>query len=316
MKTPTVIYHWWAGLGEEPAYSNLAHPILLSIATLRAVNPTIPIKILDCSEHNQNWLHLQEKLNFDVVKSDFFLKKHYSDAAGYQLLSRMFDIRRGGHSQDPVIYCDSDVFWLRDPLPLSCDINKFCFDGYNSGFFYYDYESPIVQEMFEVFEAYTIASLRDKDFCNMIRSKATYSPWYYIWDEIILTYMNSTGLSKLFEIIPPEEHGLMRDFHKIDHSRMKMLHCNGMNIKNPLAKRECEKNYSRGLACLMFKELHDNLIKSLDEDDIDLIFTKTEIKDCLSNQTSLFDMNRIDSAKSPDGHYNFCTARPESAWFM
>ena len=65
--------------------------------------------------------------------------------------------------------------------------------------------------MFEVFDAYTITALRDKQFCQMIKDKTNYDAWPYIWDETILRYMNETGMSHLFEIVPPEEHGVIRE---------------------------------------------------------------------------------------------------------
>lgn len=318
MRDPIVIYHWWADKDEQPAYSNLSHPLLLSIATLRAVNQTIPIKVLNCSNYSpekSDWLHFQDKLNFQVWGCEFFLEK-YSDVVGYKLLSRLFDLRQMRHSQWPVIYCDSDVFWLRDPLPLACDINKFCFDGFNSGFFYYDYDSPTVKEMFEVFDAYTITALRDKQFCQMIKDKTNYDAWPYIWDETILRYMNETGMSHLFEIVPPEEHGVIRESASFNRDKLKMLHCNGLMIKNQTAKRLSEKEHSRGLACLLFKEFYENVCKVLDENDLRMIFTENEMQNALSQQMSLFDTAEIEQMKRADSNYEFVVRSAQSQWLI
>ena len=93
-----VIYHWW---NDEELnlnlnhYSNLSHPILLSIATLRSVNPNIPIKVLDYSKKfNDCWAHFKEKLNFSVVHKNEFYLNDFQNILGYQLLSRLFDVNR------------------------------------------------------------------------------------------------------------------------------------------------------------------------------------------------------------------------------
>lgn len=319
MKNPVVTYHWWQNAEEQPAYSNLSHPVLLSIATLRAVNPTIEIQILNCSKcHDQStgsdWKHFQKKLDFKICGSEFFLEETHKHVLGYKLLSRIFDIRN--HSKSPILYCDSDVFWLRDPLPLSCDINKFCFDGCNSGFFYYNYDSPIVKQMLNAFDAYTITALYDKKFCETIKEKTNYDAWPYIWDETILRYMYETELCDMFEIVPLEEHGVLRSISSANKEQLKMLHCNGLMIKNPKAKRQSELNHSRGLACLLFKEFYDNICKVLDESELKMIFTDREIEDCLSQQVSLFDIEKMQKMKRADGNYEFIVRSAQSQWLI
>lgn len=318
MKETIVVYHWWGDEKEQPIYSNMSHPIILSISSLRAVNPTIKIIVLNCSKYNpsQNELeHFKEKLNFDILPINFTLEEHYSKVKGYQLLSRLFDIRKIDATNQIVIYCDSDVFWLKDPLPLECDPQKFCFDGFNSGFFYYDYDSPLVKEMFSVFDAYSITALRDKSFCKMIKEKTNYDAWPYIWDETVLRYMNENGMDHLFNVISINEHGAIRNINLFDKNKMKMLHCNGLMIKNPTAKRLSEKSHSRGLACLIFKEFYENICKSLDTKDINMIFTKNEIMNCLSQQISLFDCESINQKKCNDGTYEI-TINTSNQWFI
>lgn len=315
MKNLTVTYHWWQSAEERPAYSNLSHPVLLSIATLRAVNPSIKIQILNCSNEktlNSDWAHFQEKFDFHIIDSELSLEE-YKHISGYKLLSRIFDVRK--HSNSQVLYCDSDVFWLRDPLPLTCDINKFCFDGYNSGFFYYDNDSPTVNQMLNLFESYTITALNDKRFCQMIKEKTNYDAWPYIWDETILRYMNETGLHDMFEIVPLEEHGVIRSIGSIK-NELKMLHCNGLMIKNPKAKRLSERDHSRGLACLLFKEFYDNIRKVLTDSELKMIFTESEIENCLSQQISLFDLQMIEEMKRANGNYEFIVRSAQSQWLI
>ena len=298
LTNPIVVYQWWGEKNEQPAYSNLAHPVILSIATLRAVNPTIPITIMNCSKYSKDdhdWSCFKEKLNFNVIQVDAYLEKNYSNVAGYKLLSRLFDIKR--HFNQPVIYCDSDVFWFKDPMPLSGDSNKFCFDGYNSGFFYYDPSSPIVEQMFELFESYTITCLRDEKFCNTVKEKISFdnNSWQYIWDEKILHYIK-WQYPELFSVTPQDEHGLFRYLKETINP--KMLHCNGLIVSNPIAKRRQEKFYCRGLLCLLFTEFYNNMCKVLDQKEIEMIFTYSEYDHYVPQQFSLLEnIDRIEATK-------------------
>ena len=285
---PTIVYHWWDDDGMLPIHSNLCHPIFLSIATIRANNPDVPITILDFSSSpDEEWNYTKDKFNVKIKKSDFFLRKRFSHITGYELLSRLFDVKR--LIDGPIIYCDSDVFWIKNPLPLERDQNKFCFDGFNSGFYYYDPNSDIVEEMFETFESFTIAAMRDEKFCQQIKDLIKFDSWPYIWDETILTYMCAKNIN-WFNIVPPEEHCVIRKMSTMNETQrrnIKMFHCNGLTIQNPKAKREWKQKYSRGLACLVFEEIYKNLIKVLTEEDLAKIFTKQEMSVCLKNQMSL-----------------------------
>jgi hypothetical protein len=107
--SPTVYYHNFAGEEEYPAYSNLRVPTLLSIATLRAVNPDIPIVVLDGSKNTilDRWGNYRESLDFQVWGTDFHLQKNWSHIKGWKHLSRLFDLNRHARRGD-IIYCD----WL------------------------------------------------------------------------------------------------------------------------------------------------------------------------------------------------------------
>ena len=299
----TVFYHWWAG-DEQPNYSNLSHPILLSIATLRAVNKTIPIKVLDFSNtHYDSWMSFKEKLNFEIIPQTQFFLHEYSAFKGWNLLSRIFDVRR--NCDGLTIYCDSDVFWLKDPLPLECDTSKFCFDGFNSGFFYFDNNSPIVRSLLDEFESLVFKCLKDEEFCNSIKKATNYNDWPYIWDETIMMYMKQNSFTDMFDTLADQEHMVMRHLNRINGQTFKMLHCNGMLVENPLAKRKSETKHSRGLVCLLFKEFYNNIKSILTDEEISMIFTQAEIDFCLSNQISLFDKQKIQDHRMSDGHYLF-----------
>ena len=296
-----VYYHTFFNEDEHPAYTNLRVPTLLSIATLRAVNKDIEIVVLNGSENllNNTWGKYKEELDFKVWHIDMHLAKNWGHIEGWKHLSRLFDLRR--HAEE-VIYCDSDVFWLKDPLPLECDQSKFCFDGWNTGFFYYG-KSEHINRFFELFEAYTMASMANPDIRQIVKKEVGYEAWYDVWDEMILTHMTSRH-SDLFELIPISEHCTMQKMEdpewKLIPEEVKMFHANGVMVNNFFPQRKGEEKHSRGLLCLIIKEFYDNLCKVLDPADI---FDNEAIEFYLENQTSLFDSQLTKSLKSRDGHY-------------
>ena len=307
----TVYYHHWIGQEEKPIYNNLRVPIVLSIATLRAVNPNVPIVVFEDisnNPHPEDWAHFPDKLNFEVRQIPFYLSKNYSWAKGNRFLSRIFDLRR--HAFDvgwgETIYCDSDVFWLQDPLPLACNSDRFCFDGYNTGYFYYR-PSKTMDQFFELFEAYTIVALNNEVIREMLKTYVGYELWHDVWDEMTLTYIAHQH-SDLIQRIPAVEHATVRKLESTNLANtMKMLHCNGLLVANPLCKREGEREHCRGITCLIIKELYERLCSVLNEDDLRMIFTEKELYHYRGVQFSITDEKQVGkllNTRSEDGHYH------------
>jgi hypothetical protein len=291
---PTVYYHTFTGKEEVPKCSNLRVPTLLSIATLRAVNPDIAIVVLDGSENmcNNPWGKYKESLNFQVWGTEFHLTKRWQHIRGWQHLSRLFDLNRRTRRSD-IIYCDSDVFWVKDPLPLSCDEEGFCFDGFNTGFFYYK-QTELMKQFFEIFEAYTISAMADLKIRERLKAHVGYEAWHDVWDEMIMTFM-AHHHKDLINIIPLHEHCTARRMTP----DAKMFHANGTMVSNRFPQREGEREHSRGLLCLVIKEFYENICKVLDPADI---FTQEQIDYYVPHQFSLFD--NWEDMKTGDGHYH------------
>lgn len=293
-----VYYHWWdVSNGVEP-YRNLQSPILPSIASLRANNPDIPITVLmgkNRSDRN-DWLDFPEKLNFTVKPIEFRLEKDYRQHRGWRHLSRIFDLEI--HAQeDIVIYCDADVFWFKDPLPLLTDTDKFGFNGNNTGFLCYNRHSHTVQRFFEIFKAFTLSAMNDDDIRKLMKTHVGYDPWYFVFDEMICTYMFHGGHRDLFSQIPLEEHCCPRDFGKIDIHDMKMLHCNGLMVNN----RTTEAEHARGLVPLIFSELCEKIASVLDPTEI---YSEEELEYYLPRQFSLLERyQEVMATRASDGHY-------------
>lgn len=290
----TVYYHWFPepSDGRQP-WRSLRCPIILSIATLRAADPHIPITVL-CDADWLQWGEYPQSLNFEVKHIPFHLK-HYEDKAGWKHLSRLFDLNR--HATGTVIYSDSDVFWLKSPLPLAEDSVRFCSDGFNTGIFYYNSSSDIVKQFFELFEAYTIGALNCEEIRQLLKTYVGYEEWYYVWDEMTLTYM-SRKHSDLFQKIPREEHACARDLKEdIDFWRLKAFHCNGAVVYN----QTTNDKHCRGLMCVLVKEWWESINKVLDPNEI---FSPEELETYLPMQFSITEnASEIISKRGNDGYY-------------
>lgn len=291
-----VYYHWFACKEDSPAYANLRAPAIVSIATLRAVSD-VPIVVLDISDQATDWGGLDQKLKFTSIQIKPELER-YRGLKGWQHLSRLFDLEKYA-SSETVIYSDSDVFWMKDPLPLT-QKEGFCFDGYNTGFFYY--KRPL-EKFFEVFKAYTIGALNNENIRRLMKSHIGYDAWHFVFDEMITTYISKEN-KELVAIIPPEEHGCPRRFQSTSLSEMKNLHFNGVYVRNPVFKNELEKDHCRGLAGLIIGEFAELLEKALGED-IKRVFTEQEIRYASKRRFSLVrEPECLLNTLRSDGHYH------------
>ena len=323
------IYHWWAekpedGHGNEdgPPYTNLRTPIVPSIATLRAQNKDIPIYVLDGTNFDVDWGEFPEVLNFKVVKFEQTLKE-YSHRPGWRHLSRIFDLQTFHKEipEDIIVYSDSDVFWFDDPLPLMSDPVKFCFNGYNSGFFYYDKKSNLVKQFFEEFNDCTMKALNDEVFREEVWSCRDQRHWYFVLDEAILEYLAfypwEQGHLKREEVdfldvgMDLREHVTARELQRVNIHEMKMFHTNGLMVQNKFPKNSGEEEHARGLVCLLFKELYQSLKEVLTEDQISKIYKKEEMDHFFPMQIKFKDsrlVNKILLTKTDDGNFSLMDA--------
>lgn len=300
-KKPVAVYHFWSHPNEVAPYKNLRTPILLSIATLRAVSK-MPVVVLDITGRQQDWGDFPALLNFKVEQREPQLKRHSDTIKGWPYLSRLYDINNWA-AENParsvLMYVDSDVFWFRDPEPFERNPSKFVFDGWNSGFFYYDFKSPSNEKFFDVFDAYTRAAIYSPEVRCVVRKYVGYDSWHGVWDEMILTYMTHTH-PDLFNLTAANEHSATRVLRYVNRNTVKMFHCNGTMVWHPFTKSD----NCRGMLTLLAREFHDNLSKVLDQGRIDLIFTAEEQEFCRTHRFGMFDdLDRLLATKDEHGHY-------------
>ncbi len=296
---PVACYHWWSHPNEPPPYANLRTPILPSIATLRGVSD-VDIIVLDLSERENDWAHFPDKLGFRVQRCGYALAK-YKQIKNRQQLSRILDVHR--EVESAMLYVDSDVFFFRNPLPFACNPQRFCYNGCNTGVFYYNPSSEDNRLWYDIFECYIKTAIYSKGFRGLI-SDLEYEAWYDGWDELVVNYMNGQH-PELFERIPVEEHIAARDLPNTVMDRAKMFHCNGTMVENPIAKYAGEMKHSRGVTCLAIKEFYDNARRALDQHDLDMIFTPREQDHYVSRQFSLIaEPERLYNTKDASGHFH------------
>ena len=279
-----VFYHWWGGPHDKP-YQNMSAPILLSIATLRACNPSIPIFVLDGTKTNRSldWAHFKEKLRFKTIPIQFVLDEKL--VAGAKHLSRLYDLEQYSFA-NLMIYCDSDVFWLKDPLPVD-RTSGFCFDGHNTGYFYYHLHDCLDTDFFRRFRAYSDAAIFSENIRAEMKKFVGYDAWYGVWDEMILCFMKHEHPG-LFSIVSKNENFSIRDAKHHNFQPARMLHCNGLMMRNRCPKKPWEAEHSRGLIPLVVKEFYNKLMQVLDEADLGLIYSQEELV-YRDKQISLFE---------------------------
>lgn len=279
-----VLYHWW-GQGGKVAH-NMTFPVILSIATLRAHNPDVPIVVMDLSQGLQDWEEYQLKLNFKVERISPFLpldldrygfRPTFWHAVGetntkpidLHMMSRPFDYWKCGQrqTQNKVLGCDSDIFWLRDPFPLVYEdemgkIPQFVVDG-NLGLFYYDKRSKEANKTGNIWMAFCLQAIYDPEFRREIIEVTPHYP--NIIDEMIMNW------AIIKNIANTQDTHRWENFHisglRSYVSREEIL----TKVKNVhLLFSICGNQ--RGRFCQCIKELYDALLSVLPQSDLDDIF--------------------------------------------
>lgn len=296
------IYHWWDSESDPLPYQNLRSPILLSIATLRSVSD-IPIVVLVSKDSKCYWKDYCNILNFETQTINFHLEKNKDLVKGYRHLSRIFDLHnytKNSYKNTNILYVDSDVFFLNNPIPFCKKTDGFCYDGWNTGYFYYNTSSENYNKFFEIFDAYTKSAIHSSFLRKFFQGYVGYHDWYEVWDEMILGYMKIHH-PNLFNLIPIEEHGVCRTLHYANVDNIKMFHANGSIVSNPINGEQ----HARGLICLMINEFYNNINKILNKDQLIEIYGEDLINYYKNKKFSLLDnIKNLKYIKTQTGHYD------------
>src|SRR5690606_3764906 len=148
------------------------------------------------------------------------------------------------------------------------------FNGYNSGYFYYNKKSGVVTRFFDLFQAFTTTALNDENFRIITRQYTCMDTVpFFILDEQVLAYMRFK-LPELFDLISVDEH-LALSAHgfdgKIDDPRN--IHMHAVMVENPLDTSEWRKPWNRGITPIAIQELFNNLQSVLSTEEIEDMYS-------------------------------------------
>jgi RNAse (barnase) inhibitor barstar len=226
-----------------------------------------------------DWKDYPKKLNFEVIRKKFYLEKYQNKVKGFRHLSRIFDLQEHYIKNTDIMYVDSDVFFFKNPLPLKESTNKFCWNFWNTGFFYYNPEKNI--EFFDVFKYYTMSAIHSVDIRNLFKKYVNYdSSVYGVCDEMVLNYMRDFH-PNFFKKIQISEHAFGNNLFKI--SDIKMIHLNSFIVPNPIN----QNLYERGLICLYAEELYNNICKVFTKEDLIEIFGEKTFEHCSNKRFNI-----------------------------
>lgn len=176
-----------------PVWDDWQNPVLLSIASLRAHNPDIPVYVLDVSNRDRNWYDYPHKLNFKCIRTHSkipILKTHEIYGETYKICSRIFDIEwlASRIPEDVIVSVESDIFWQGD-FVLPEVVDRFCFNFYNSGFYYYNKNAELAKQFIALWKHYIIMGMANPKVRAEVMSKYE---WEFFQDEACMVYIMKT----------------------------------------------------------------------------------------------------------------------------
>ena len=158
------------------AWRDLSNPIIPAIATVRASNPGIPIYVLDASDRVISWGKYALKLDFNVIKTKPCLKTEFPNSTlqpyMIKLLSRVFDVRNFAFTlpTQNVLFADSDVLWLKDPMPQPEAPRGIHGIRTNNGVLIYSTGCGIAEQAFKYLKEQTVKCVIDEKFRSTVTS--------------------------------------------------------------------------------------------------------------------------------------------------
>ena len=255
-KTNTAfVYQWW---GDKQPHLYFV-PILTSIATLRGCNRRVPIYVLDYS--GQDWSDWPKKLNFEAIHWTPKLSEYVNiPSDGSIVASRFWDVWEFAKQikAETIAFCDADVFWLRNPLPIkpSTGINM---NG-NAGYFYFNKLDVHAKRTMHLYRSISTLGFYHDKFREQMISKQGWRIKQRMSVEITSTYMRRCRIGR-FNHLKPKEHVVFSDLNKIPDPQM--IHF-----------WECGTYQFRARLALLFQEFYNLTAASLSQDDITLLMGK------------------------------------------
>lgn len=245
-----VVYCWW---GDNELFLDLKNPVLLSIATLRGCGFVGKICLIAI---NSPCLSDNDKTMLSFLQIEIYYK-----TSNNNMVFRPFFVRDlvSSYQEEFVLFCDSDVFWRKHPLPFlsNCD-DSFCCDFSNTGVYYYRIRSFIVSKFLHLWEKTTYNALIDESLRQKIKDFYFYNAFN---DEAVYYYLKRVNLDLPITFMSYHEnyHG----FFYFDHKR---TWTQRLNFYDEVKNYHCLKGQfgsKRGLFALLVSDFCEKINQAL-----------------------------------------------------
>jgi hypothetical protein len=286
MKDHAVIYHRYNLSGEKVVWKDQNSPILASIATLRAVNPSVKIYVIDTLDDNEpmeDWGDFAPLLNVHPVRfpRQLPVKCDVGAKSLSYMTSRIWDIWAFSLMipEPYIVYSDSDILWLRDPFPLShTPLQQFYGDKRGSGFFYYLKHSLLTETFINTWRSLILGGLQSQEIRTKMRIGG--NSMSVFCDEVPYVYMMHNKITQGWASVNPLEHYYPHLDNEVMDPRAKSFHCHGAFFgKNRLPMIRRVKEFNEAIRSVL-DQPHADLILDNVKPDIDFIDLHKHIVRC------------------------------------
>lgn len=178
-----IVFHWWNN-NVKNIEEDFFNPILLSVACIRYFNISVPIYVIDISNHEIDWLDYDKKLNFKIIKK----QKRFSTNKNFfgDSMSRIWDISDVVNEipEKNIIFNDADVLWVQNPFPLLNSWDKFNCNK-NNGVFYFCKENIYSCKFIELWKERNFLVMFDETYRENFYKRIKISTTVKTYDELV-----------------------------------------------------------------------------------------------------------------------------------
>jgi len=170
-------------------------------------------------------------------------------------------------SNTNILFTDADIFWLKNPLPLvhqepDGKLLKF-YCSSNTGVWYFDKTSEIVDEVFRKWKfIISRVLINDSEFFNELSAIVPTALERSFQDEVAFGYLICRYPELYNPVVSEENYMIYRLMNDGPLDNVKCLHALGAVLGS-----------TRGLICLVLKELKESIQSVLNDDQIRDVFS-------------------------------------------
>jgi hypothetical protein len=265
-----VIYYYFSDKSQKVS-KDFKNPVIQSIASLRHWSKDVAISVLDVSDCEVDWELYNHHFNFYVHKVNHPLKNlennlvHVDGASIFsKRLSRPIALYEYASyvKEDLIVSCDANLFWIKDPFPLSGDhFNKFCSNN-NSGLWYYNKNVTKCHDFMHTWNTLCAFVMTNYLMCDRVHKTIGRNSI----DERACMNFVQHRFPELYSFNPIEENCSFYNTlnENIDVNKIKALHVSSSSFKYC-----CNE---KALACIYIKELREITDKMFGVDDMRYVF--------------------------------------------